>query len=745
MQTRTRLALAALGLAIAGALVFLASPIVGIRTGSGPATDKPRIEASAKPEPVATAPAESRVAIAPVENPYKAATDFVKRAKEQNATLLVTISDRRTGRPVDGGTVTLALRMEVKANDHVLTCWSSAGFEAQPFAGGRLELAVPADEPLHVTADANQPTSDPATVEVDALKVGERREVEIHVAVGDDLRYAGIVASEKGGRPIEGARVAVIKDRNDTFGEPPANLLRREPILSVSTRSDGSFEFAVASGTRLLARVEAEGFAPKIVEIGPGHSAPSDAAVIRLERASTLRVRVSDPRGGSVEGIEARASTRSASVISTIGRLGIGGELAWDAATDSSGRCQLSGLPPHAPLDVEILVNGKNDRGADPPLTLDPGEEREVTFSLAGAVEIHGRLVDQFGAPVPNKTIWLQRGEPPGWQSSLVYFIPYRAKANVATTRSDTDGGFILKSVVPGTWIVGPAPLDGGESIPNKDGIAPIAIPVRITDGEVTHDLVVTTYRDVFIRGRVVDVNDDGIEGCDITATAIPSSYQVWAKSGSGGVFSLGPLTPGDFSISSRSRPEERFASAARQRVVAPAADVVITRLQGATLVVRCIDAELGTPCKAEVRARTRDTNNSDSGTLWRTGESVQWGNLMAGVYDIVAKSKDRKIGVARNVRVDSGSVANPIEIRLGPAAIVAIDARKASGDSYYWVQQDGVTIELRSIEPNCRAEVLAPPGPLVVIAGLQSPKDRREMRVTGVAGQVTEVELGAK
>src|SRR4030095_10724551 len=74
----------------------------------------------------------------------------------------------------------------------------------------------------------------------------------------------------------------------------------------------------------------------------------------------------------------------------------------WKTETGPDGRCSVTSLPPTIPLQIEIRQRGRVLRREADPLTLEPGEVRELEWRIGSGCTLSGLVFDQAGKPVTN-------------------------------------------------------------------------------------------------------------------------------------------------------------------------------------------------------------------------------------------------------------------------------------------------------------------------------------------------------
>lgn len=216
--------------------------------------------------------------------------------------------------------------------------------------------------------------------------------------VNSDSAEGGLAPSIVGkvvdgrGRPVSGARVAVIPDRLRGFGPSPSD----PPVAVVETDSSGGFEFdGVIRSECYALRASHPGF--RTVERRPIRM--SEPATLRprivLVTGQTVRGEVRDERGQPLPGVTVaameRADARSGAAVIRLER---------SVTSDADGRYELTNL---APGDKRVLATGDGWAATGKDLTVFDGVRParvDLTMTEAARV-IAGRVIDSIsGAPV---------------------------------------------------------------------------------------------------------------------------------------------------------------------------------------------------------------------------------------------------------------------------------------------------------------------------------------------------------
>ena len=210
-------------------------------------------------------------------------------------------------------------------------------------ADGRVEHEVPPGKPLHVDVHPKVfGANASASREVEALAAGESREIAIELATQTDSRFCARVLARETKLPVAAADV-------------------RADSRTLSTDADGRFDLPYSTWSLTRVSIHARGHAECAVSAQAGHETPETALVLELERASTLVGLLKDGGSGKyvlqalTEGF--RLQEQDPSLLNGLGF--DTGDRKWSAEFDATGRAEIQGLPPNAPLRVSLLDGRK--------------------------------------------------------------------------------------------------------------------------------------------------------------------------------------------------------------------------------------------------------------------------------------------------------------------------------------------------------------------------------------------------
>ncbi len=210
------------------------------------------------------------------------------------------------------------------------------------------------------------------------------------------------------GKPVKGARV-------ETGGRE-----YRDERTPVATDEFGEYTLHGCEAGPAIVTAQAEGFGPEFREVNVPKGGEVEAPVIRLGKASTLRVRVVDQAGKPVAGAYLQVGTWRGH--ESLIRIGAQSEVpwrsTWNAQTDDAGRFTWTSAPSDAML-VHIFKDGY--------LRMEPvsltASDREQVVTLGPALVISGSVTDAVtGKPVPRFHVIQGFDQPQRRQGILSWF-----------------------------------------------------------------------------------------------------------------------------------------------------------------------------------------------------------------------------------------------------------------------------------------------------------------------------------
>ena len=238
------------------------------------------------------------------------------------------------------------------------------------------------------------------------------------------------------GKPVKGARV-------DTGG-----IEYRDERTPVATNELGEYTLRGCEAGSVIVTAQADGFGPEFREVNVPKGGEVEAPVIRLGKASTLRVRVVDRAGKPVAGAYLQVGTWRGH--ESLLRIGAQSEVpwrsTWNAQTDAEGRFTWTSAPSDAML-VHIFKDGYMRQE---PVSLTASDQERVVTLDPGLV-ISGSVTDAVtGKPVPRFHVIQGIDQPQERQGFLSWLQGKRAITWWRMQAVEYTGGrYSMKFVAP--------------------------------------------------------------------------------------------------------------------------------------------------------------------------------------------------------------------------------------------------------------------------------------------------------
>jgi hypothetical protein len=730
MGSRARFALAGCAFLVACAVVASrwverepAEAAASIPLADEAASVVPR-EAMAEPEP--ESPFAAGVTRVALEGPQpRTGAPFGPPAAQlgpDEALVRVRVLAAENGAPVADVRVLLAPDQDSEGGYmHVDRARARPGEVPRTGDDGWVEFVVPAGEAYDVRAVRRRSSAEA----VPGLAPGATHEVLLLVLSEDDLVFFGRTVAAQDGSPVAGASVHLESVEGD-----------RAPVIS---DTDGLFLLRGAIWRSNLAQAEAPGFAPVLFGLSEGHSSAALAFEVRLERVATLLAHVSDPSGVPAAGVRVSVSA-STEYLSLPGTISLNAKgPTWDATTGEDGRCAVEGLPPLVPLALELHMK-HYQRQAEPPLTLQPGETREIRLVAGGCVELRGLLLDQFGEPILDQRIVLLRPEDPE-QLALTFLSGGETPVFEATT--DREGRFTIRGVCAGTWLIGPAPanlLSFPRAPEPSEDLRVVACVMPVEVGTISpQEIRLSVDRGLYIRGQVLDSRGEPADEGWVSAYPLEESLAGLELTAEveAGAFTLGPLAAGRWRLIGSG--ENGDADSEAVLADAGGRDVLLRLGPGSLVWGKIFDPSSGFPGPIEVVAcPVADIEPKWGGVT----DDLEFGiNCLApGNYGILARSK-AKVGWLPGVVLAPGEQRTDLRIALEPGARLVIWNR-LDRSGYVGIRLDGHRIGFVGVEAGTQSTTILPGGhaQLFLHLGEDLVTVERTIEVDLIAGEEREI-----
>ena len=406
------------------------------------------------------------------------------------------------GAPVEGAIVTLE------------TAGSNAGFTTPLIAtsgsDGAFDFGEQEAAPIAIAAAAPGKTA--AILSLDLRDPSLRPPpdvIELQLRSCDASVFGVIV--DAGGGPIPGA------------------VIHRGPATAVST-ADGGYDLCVPLGPTELT-VGAGGYGTLRTMLSVSGRIHRDFRLSPEGVVSGRAVRAEDgkPVAGAVVSLTATVNPMQ-------GGMAPDGVTA-QVTTDGDGSFRVEGVVPGR-RQLSAVAEGLSTT-SPVQVAVDAGDSgEEVVLSLAAAVAVRGRVVDEAGKPVAGARVRMFGAAELRWA------------ADRADARSQDDGSFVIDPIVPGEYGISVDPFRLVEKERERKltvpptGVADLELIVArgsSVSGVVMRDGRPVPGADVSLRGNGSGNARSEADGRFLLRGVTPGEYSLYAESGDEGAFTNGP------------------------------------------------------------------------------------------------------------------------------------------------------------------------------------------------------------
>ncbi|MEM9382514.1 MAG: carboxypeptidase-like regulatory domain-containing protein, partial [Planctomycetota bacterium] len=448
-------------------------------------------------------------------------------------------------------------------------------------------------------------------------------------------------------------------------------------------------------------------------------SAPEPAAAPAGRARAALRATLTDADGEPIESAHVRI-------------VGPEGER-WISAAD--GEMDFTDLPAGTELEAFAVLDQVATREPIERFQLDAGETAERSWQVRTTATVRGRAVLASGVGAPHQIAqlaWRRTGSRPRFADATRSTDPFAL--------TDEHGEFEIENVPVGRYWIGAAidyPLDhrferttdsDGEPIllrrskPKKPG-CPLSVPLEIPPGSGDVEVVVPVHNELYISGRVLGPDGEPLVDLRLHARREATDGQISTNSRLKGVFRIGPLAPGRYSLHCTSD----FGDWAdgtdwvvEPEVVVEAGDedVVVRVLDGASVRGRVLT---DSPNLEGIVTLVPDERAMDGSRRFLTRTChVREGDfgvraLVPGTYTLIYRAMAEPLAVVRKgIVVGPGESVEDLEVRPEPAANLVFrnpGDRSASVE----IRVGDLLFDTVILEPGLAHEARVPPGPIEV------------------------------
>jgi hypothetical protein len=597
--------------------------------------------------------------------------------------------------------------------------------------GGEAVLRVPAGVALVVSAGGPGKVSvrvsqdgemaklkyDLASQEIEALLPGEKINIALSLFAATDLHWFQLVDGATGAL-LAGARVLEPDSAKQEADE--------DAMVSVPESNDFFGRQVVIFGL--------EGYGPRRVFLNEGGDVAERALRVELFPSASLRLTVLQnglPLGGARLAMH---YAKSDGEIELPNRARWGGKplmAPFWGDTNEQGVLLFEGLPSHHPLVYGIArsVGADIAQSAPGPVTLQPSEQREITWEIGNQQDLHGRAIDTDGSPVAGVEVWLlnsrfQHGVGID-QASVTEWVEHYRIAGVST---NDDGEFSFVEIHPGEYWVALAPTDDANLLATarRVNVPPLRAPPFV-------ELQFSSGANV--RGKCVTLTGEAIAGIDVFAMEMEGRATFQGHSKEDGSFEVGPFSAGSrvqFFVLNSSQGYQITESISA--IAGDGQEVLLRMTKGGTIRGRTVNDEDGLPISIGVTISSLEAGGS-SGTTSGPQGVFDWSGLAPGTWRVIAKSKSGWVGVSQPIVLTAADLVEDIEVRVSPGGTLMVESEgEASGTLR--LSFEGWTVDFATIGPGERKSVTVPLGVIQISLLNGDPKPPRIGVVTVGAGK---------
>lgn len=616
-------------------------------------------------------------------------------------------------------------------------------------AEGFFSVRVPAGITFIVTVRRNMqpPYEDDCRAKVAGLAAGERREVVIFLEAETVPFHGRVVARGPDRDPVSGA--GVYWSYSPEFGD-------RSPDAVAD--AGGYFVLAVSDEQPRTATILADGFGPAIIAPGKGRETAADALVIELDVAAAVHGTITGPDGPAL-GAEIHLHTSAENLLQ--GRRHFSRARAptpvWKMRADAAGAYRLDGLPAGPAFEVNITLPGKSGRRMPESIKLKPGEERRADFDLRALAALHGRVIDQDGAPVAGAGILVQPPDDvrnPMAEGQTYLLEPSSLSFGSTTTVTDDAGEFAAVDLAPGPWVVSVQTTEEvwsestAESMSfgtdyayseseektmragatrDLSDLTPIAKVVMIPEGVPEVSVTLQVHRGLYITGRVL--SEGGTDLANLEVLAFCKSAGGYSRAGcrEDGGFEVGPLLPGEYLLQATGIRNADHSMVRSNTIEATAGEgnAILSLGQSASLRGRVTGGTGTIGRDSQIMVWCREDGMGMMARLDTDG-SFEFDDLMPGLHDLFAR--DGRGRVAYHLGATATVESEPPELILSwqEAATLVVHLDGGNAPAMLAVELEGRLLAMDMVSPGKPQPVEVPPGRLTL--GMSRPGNEREI-----------------
>ncbi len=673
---------------------------------------QPALDAVAKPDSV-----RERVHSEAARDEHSDATTISSSAKR----LKVLVIDAATRAPLPG----MRVEMHLGPAEQHLSDEDAKWLESEHSTGadGRVDYPRDVEGAVDVRAYDPDETLGSAVRSISSFADLHEDEITLELSPRNDVVFWMRIVDQNTHTPIAGA--------HDTRF---ASLSPVDPTHRFKTDASGLLFVRGPAWTSQPVQLDVPDHSMVFVQPVTGHEVPEKALEIEVWHSATVRALVLDMKGAPAVNARIQLETEPFRLWRPDPTLGWSAFTFpdWTRITDDAGRATFVDLPANVPVRVEVQSNPRWSPGT--PLTLTPGETRDVLWNLRTGCRVGGRVIDHAGVPVARCEVWALKAN----MTNAIYFEAEAYGAPQHTARTDEQGRFTFPAVGAGKWWIGPGRVkQRAEGL--VDDLAPFAQVVAIAETQTDAEVDLLVDRGLFVTGHVLapagkQVGKGVVVAQDMTRGGVMRT--TWNEDGS---FRTGPFM--DCKLSVYAQSYSGLTDSETVEMQAGQSDVVLRLNLGASLSGRVVD-EKGDPVGCRVLSGLRDEFGHSQQTIAEVpaGEEFEFTGLDAGTYDLAATTGDGKVGTLEALEVAEGTARHDLILRVVQGGRVRVRYEGSQDSGTVEVLVNGVPVSEGSIERGQATTFTAPAGKVLVRVQTWGADPIRERTVTVDVGVTTDV-----
>lgn len=548
------------------------------------------------------------------------------------------------------------------------------------------------------------PGTSTETVEVPALEPDEVREVRVPVLTRPDATFVGRLLDAATGAPAVGVRVQMEATKGMSMSDRIRRLRLDKPSVA-NTGEDGMFEVPFHTWCDDYATFYAPGRHLQRVHLEKPEE--GETYECSLRRSSVIE--------GVIEGMYSDDARLEASfgirdlAFPAVVRGGSWNDVGLYGEIEADGGFRLVDIPSKVRVRLRMMLGREILREWPDEIRLKPGEALSLNWPAPREPALRGTVTDSEGKPVRDQYLYLFKAGVQGGKLLNTYVQPWRY------AQTDSKGIYTFDELGAGDWTVGLAPRNRapkGARRARDLEFAPIARSITTIEGE-TAVLDFVADAGLYITGRVLDPTGQGV---DSSVSATSPVGRVSGLTEPDGSFRLGPVPAGTFELVATALERSLLAPSASVLAEPGAASLTLELEPGAAIQVRFVESTGGNALAAE--AYLSGTGQPRSTSRSRGSNVYAFSNLTPGVYHLAGVTEDGRVGVQRNLEMQSGPEVREVEILVGPAAVIVVEHSGPEPRSVLRLTSGDLALGWQVSSQSEDARFLTPGGPVQIHRG---------------------------